>query len=133
MRQQLGTAVASLLSADSMRVDDELLLYEVAYSLGMPVYKLLKEMPYEEFLSWISYFELRPVGWREDLRAAYLMKAFGDKRPVTEIFPSLAAVYGNAKPAEPIETLKGSFLFNQMLSAKGGDKLPFLLETPNGN
>jgi hypothetical protein len=105
--------------------DEELLMFEIAYSLGIPVYKLLKEMPYEEFLSWISFFEARPIGWREDLRTAYIMRSFGDKRQPSEIFPSVKAVY-SARSNDAMASLKGSFLFNKMLSAKGGDKIEAL-------
>lgn len=105
--------------------DEELILFEIAYSLGLPVYKLLNEMPYEEFLSWISYFEKRPIGWREDLRTAHLMRTFGDKRQPIEMFPSIKAVYSFKEP-DPIDSLKNSFLFSMMLSAKGGDKLKAL-------
>lgn len=86
-------------------------------------------MPYEEFLAWISFFESRPIGWREDLRTAYIMRTFGDKRQPTEIFPSIKAVY-SAKPSDSMSSLKSSFLFNKMLSAKGGDKIK-ALETEN--
>lgn len=106
--------------------EEEQVVFELAYSLGMPVYKMMEEMPHDEFMAWISYFESRPIGWRDDLRAAYLMNAFGDKRPPAKIFPSIAAVMAGAKPADPISSLKTSFLFNQMLTAVNGDKLDFL-------
>lgn len=82
-------------------------------------------MPYEEFLGWISYFDKRPIGWREDLRTAHIMRAFGDKRQPTEIFPSVKAVYSSREP-DTVSSLKTSFLFSKMLSAKGGDKIKAL-------
>lgn len=88
----------------------------------MPVYQLLDEMPYDEFLLWISYFENRPVGWREDLRTAYIMNVLGEKKKPTDIFPSLATVF--AKPKENM--FKGSLMLQKLLSAKGGDKLDLL-------
>jgi hypothetical protein len=89
----------------------------------MPVYKLMNEMPYDELLAWIHYFETRPIGWREDLRTAYMMRTFGDKRKPGEIFASIAAIESRPKKEDPVASLKGSSLFSRMLSAKKGDKL----------
>jgi hypothetical protein len=91
----------------------------------MPVYRLVEEMPHEELLAWISYFERRPVGWREDVRAAYLMNAFGDKRKPQDIFPSLK-ILGSSSTRCRTDSLRGSTLFHKLLSAKGGDKLEVL-------
>lgn len=91
----------------------------------MPVYKLFEEMPYEELLGWIAYFDRRPIGWREDLRTSYIMGTFGDKRRPTEMFPSLATIYASSNQNAGT-SLKGSLLFSRMLSAKGGDKLKAL-------
>ena len=98
-------------------------LHELAFNLRMPLYVLKRDMPYEEMAKWLLYFERRPDGWREDLRAAYIMQSMGDKRRPQDIFPAIAAV--TRKPAEtnPMNSLKGSLLFSKMLSAKGGDKL----------
>ncbi len=84
----------------------------------MPIYILLKEMPYDEMLGWLAYFEKRPVGWREDLRASYLMKSNGSEGDMTKIFPSLAAVSEESVP----EKFKGINRFIQ--SATGGDSIP---------
>ena len=43
-------------------------VYDLAFKLHMPVYRLLKEMPYEELLGWFEYFKVRPVGWQDDQR-----------------------------------------------------------------
>ncbi len=86
----------------------------------------MNEMPYEEMIAWISFFETRPIGWREDLRTAYIMRSFGDKRQPTEIFPSVKTVYSKSKPADAVASLKGSLLFSKMLGAKGGDKIKAL-------
>lgn len=91
----------------------------------MPVYKLLEEMPYDEFLQWTMYFEQRPVGWRDDLRTAQLMRIHGDKRQPQEIFPSIAAIF-NKRYNNPAESLKSSKMFQKMLSSKNGDKLKFM-------
>ena len=83
-------------------------------------------MSYDEFIKCTVYFEQRPIGWREDLRTAYLMNTFGERRKPTEIFPSVAAVFNKQKQKSPADSLKGSFLFSKMLGAKGGDKLDIL-------
>jgi hypothetical protein len=90
----------------------------------MPVYRLEEEMPYDELVKWYAYFEKRPIGWREDDRAAKIIQSAGVKEKVWRLFPSLDKIYNPGKYADsPVETLKGSFLFHKMLSAKGGDKL----------
>lgn len=83
----------------------------------MPLYKLLEEMPYDEFNGWLAYFETRPMGWKEDLRTSYIMKTFGDKRSPSEIFPSLSIVF---KPKTGVESLPGSALFSKLMNAKNG-------------
>jgi hypothetical protein len=83
-------------------------------------------MPYNEFLGWMSYFKKRPLGWREDLRTFYTMQASAmspiKKKPY-EIFPSLEPIFKENENRNPIDTLKGSYLFHKMLGAIGGDKL----------
>lgn len=91
----------------------------------MPVYELLEKMPHDEMLYWFAYLERRPLGWREDLRASYLMQAQGVKQKSAEIFPSLKAVMRNGSN-DPIDSLRGSSLFLGMLAAKGGEKLECL-------
>lgn len=88
----------------------------------MPVYMLTSEMPYDELQCWLEYFERRPVGWRSDLRAAYLLGAQGVKAKPSTIFPSLGAVMAE-RSADPVSSLKGSYMHAKMLSAKGGTKL----------
>ena len=90
----------------------------------MPVYVLEQEMPYDELVRWYAYFEKRPIGWREDDRAAKQIQAAGVKEKVWNLFPSLDRIYNAGKFTDnPTDTLKSSFLFHKMLSAKGGDKL----------
>jgi len=102
-----------------------LAIYEVAYHLKMPLYKLSEEMTYEELLGWFYYFERRPPEWRSDDRAAKLIQAQGVKEKPWKLFASLDAIYnGHKKNGEfDVVGLKSSFLFSKMLSAKGGDKL----------
>ena len=45
----------------------------------MPVYKLLEEMPYEEFSKWLEYFRRRPVDWRADDRVFKVLQTQGVK------------------------------------------------------
>jgi hypothetical protein len=88
---------------------------------------ILKQyMPYSEFTDWQLYFRQRPVGWREDLRTSYLMQIQGDKRKSAEIFPSVAAVLKPVPGATIIDNMKGSVMHMKMLTAVGGDKMPWL-------
>ena len=97
----------------------------------MPVYKVV-QMPYDEFLGWISYFEHRPIGWRDDLRTMKILQSNGVKAKPEALFESIARI----KQAEDARTnqftkkgqvsssnLMRSALFSKMLAAKGGDKL----------
>lgn len=88
--------------------------------LGMPVYKLQSEMPFEELKKWMEYFKVRPYGWRDDNRTYSMMRAFGVKEKPEAIFPSIAAIK-NYKPSGI--NLKGTKLLSMMLKAKGGEAL----------
>ena len=82
-------------------------------------------MSYQEFVLWLKYFERRPEGWKEDLRAFKIMCASGNiKGQPGDIFPSLAVVKHdqNSIPA------KGTVMHNLMKNAKNGDDVPFLKE-----
>jgi len=103
-------------------------LYELAFQLRTPVYKLSEEMPYEELLGWVEYMNVRPIGWRDDDRAFKLLQAQGVKQKPWEIFSSLLPLYKSRKqPREEgwieMSQLKTSLMFHKMLSATGGDKL----------
>jgi hypothetical protein len=85
-------------------------------------------MPYEELLKWHSYFEQRPFEWRADDRAAKLIQAQGVKEKPYNLFQSLNAIYNRPEPQMDdgmisTSNLKSSFLFHQMVSATGGDKI----------
>lgn len=96
----------------------------------MPVYKLAEEMPYDELLAWIHYFDRRPIGWRDDERTFKLLQAQGVKGKIVDIFPTLKSIYNPERSANlsegmiAVSNLKGSFLFHQMVGALGGDELP---------
>ena len=88
-------------------------------------------MPYDEFLRWMSYFEQRPIGWREDLRTHKLMQAQGVKEKPEAIFSTIQQMkqFDERRKSEApgtvdTENLKRSLMFNKMLGAKGGDKIP---------
>jgi hypothetical protein len=100
-------------------------VFELALLLGIPVYKLINEMPYEEFIGWMAYFEARPYEWRADDRASKLIQAWGAKEKPWKIFPSLEPIYHPKKEINEdgmdMSSLKGSFLFQKMMEAQGGD------------
>jgi hypothetical protein len=79
-------------------------------------------MTYEEFLGWQNYFERRPVGWREDDRTYKLLSAQGVKAKAQTIFPSLEPIYNPpAKSDFDPKAFKRSFMYQKLLSAKGGE------------
>jgi hypothetical protein len=94
----------------------------------MPVYKL-RDMPYEELLGWINYFERRPVGWREDDRSAKLLQAWGTKAKPWELFSSLRAIYQEELPLPNEDGLienrkpKNAKFLGLLSSAVGGEQL----------
>lgn len=97
-------------------------MYELAFALQMPLYKLMEEMPHDEMIGWFLFLERRPIGWREDLRTSYLIQAQGSKQKPADIFPSLKALMSNPS-SDPVSSLKSSAIFLGMLNAVGGDKL----------
>jgi hypothetical protein len=99
----------------------------------MPVYKLRYEMPYDEFLKWMEYFGLRPIGWRDDERTYKLLRVQGAKGAPESLFSSLAQMKSSIEAKKNKMAEKGrldksfcsSALFHKLLSAKGGEKLPY--------
>ena len=96
--------------------------------MKIPVHRLADEMPYEEMLGWMSYFEMRPIEWRHDDRTAKLLQAQGVKEKATNLFPSLKAIYNppiRIKHTDAVDpsNLKQSSFFSKMLGARNGDKL----------
>jgi len=99
----------------------------------MPVYVLLQEMPYDEFISWMAYLEKRPIGWRDDDRAFKFLQTQGVKQKPWEVFGSLQPIY---RPSAKVEggkisakSLMGSSLFNYIAGAQKGDKLDIWSES----
>lgn len=96
-------------------------VYEIAFHLKKTIYEIADQMTYEEFLGWLNYFERRPVGWREDSRTYKLLQVQGVKEKPWNLFETLASMKESSAP--PDKNLQNSFLFQKMLSAKGGDKI----------
>jgi len=92
----------------------------------MTVEQLTNSMKYDEFLMWFAYFDQRPLGWREDDRAAKMIQAQGVKEKPWRLFSSLDAIY-NRRPVNEegtdMASLKGSEFMQKMLKAKGGEVL----------
>lgn len=85
-----------------------------------PLYKLTEEMPYDEYISWIKYFNIRPPGQADDFRAAMIVKSLSSDVEITKIFPSLK----EQKKNETIgENIKNSSMFSRLMAAQGGDKI----------
>ena len=89
----------------------------------MPVYQMLEEMPYSEFVGWTLFYEKRPKGWQDKYNTFLLMQAWGGGKNTKpwDIFPELERVFKNENSATA--SLKGSALFNFIRSAKGGDSI----------
>ncbi len=84
-------------------------------------------MPYEELQGWLSYFERRPVDWRNDDRTFKLLQAQGVKEKPWSIFPSLNAIYNikstSSKDGQLDSSFANSALFQKLQRAIGGDKI----------
>jgi len=103
--------------------------YSIASSLGIPVYILMSEMPYDELQKWIQYYAKRPKGWEDDLRAYHIIRSFGaEKRKPEEIFPSLVPIVSETKSKSLKDSLKGSSMLKFIRKATKGDKLSILDE-----
>ena len=88
----------------------------------MPVYKMLDEMPYTELRKWITFFDQRPIGWREDFRSFMVMKSMGFKGKPEDAFVSIQHLkkVDKDKQLNDRAVPTGQFL-SLMLGAKGGD------------
>lgn len=88
----------------------------------MPVYKLVEEMPYTELINWLSFFNRRPIGWREDQRTYMILRSQGVKEKAESLFPTLKqmAIAKEAQQENDKAVPKGKFL-ELMLKAKEGD------------
>jgi len=79
-------------------------------------------MTYEELLGWFSYFEKRPVGWRDDDRTMKYLQTQGVKEKPWAIFSSLKPIYHPETEDKGFNanSFKNSGMFQKMLSAGGG-------------
>jgi hypothetical protein len=90
----------------------------LAFHLKIPVYKIENEMPASELRNWARYLEARPIGWREDQRAAYTLNALGVKASPSEVFSSLAQLKKWDDEREESEKMQDSLarsMFGAML------------------
>lgn len=106
--------------------------FELAFLLHTDI-QSIRDMDYTDYVSWHAYFEMRPVGWREDQRVMPLLQIKGVKAKAWELFPSLIPIMNPSmnvslsdEGAISTDSLKKSPLFAMMAGAKGGDKLSFL-------
>jgi hypothetical protein len=97
-------------------------MFELAYQLGLDI-RQVEDMDYTVFIKWLAYFEKRPVGWRDDLRAYHLLQAQGVKERPWKIFDSLKPIF--KKDGSHLDTLLDSNIMKLMIHAKGGEELPF--------
>ena len=77
-------------------------VYEIAFHLRKSVLEI-QSLPYDELVGWYEYFRRRPVGWRDDNRAAMIVQAAAqsDKLRPEELFPSLKIIReANSKTLE---------------------------------
>jgi len=93
--------------------------------LRVPVYEILENMSFVEYMLWGEYFKRRPYEWRDDLRAAQQMRSMGTKSSPDKLFPSLAMMKANERVTSNVPR-PGSLMFEAMQNAKGGDRLEFL-------
>lgn len=82
----------------------------------MPLYKIMDEMPYDEFVGWFSYFKRRPVGWQDDQRTYMQLSAAGVKAKAEELFPSIAAVRKSQAPKTQAHSLVQSGFLEKLKS-----------------
>jgi hypothetical protein len=101
--------------------EEELSVMELALLFKIPLYKLLEEMPYEEYLAWLKFFKKRPPGAAEDYRAAVIVSALSKDVQIDKLFPSLSK---QEKIAGSVgEKLEGSKMLSFIHSATNGDKI----------
>lgn len=104
------------------------MLHEVAYALGLPVYVIENEMPASEYRNWSLFFQARPIGWREDRRAANICQSMaGGELNIEALFPSLKALKQYEDEASEQEKAGNSFAKSIF-----GHRLATALNKPKG-
>lgn len=109
--------------------DELAVIFQLALTLHTPVYELLEKMPFQEFILWLHFFEQKPRGWEDDLRAYRIMCASGNMKGTKpeDFFPSIAAIKEKEKERVPQAVPhSGSMAHALMSQAKGGAQLSFL-------
>ena len=79
----------------------------------------IRDRYYLEYLGWCNYFNLYPIGWREDLRTRILLSAHVQKVP-EDLFPSLLHMK-NAKNDSDDIGFKGSVWEEELKEELGDD------------
>jgi hypothetical protein len=103
---------------------EELGIMELCLLLQIPAYELLDKMPYDEFLAWFEYMNIRPPGWKEDRRAFLQMAVHNNTLKQEELFPSLKAIReGIQEETSKLQGLEKSFIFQMMQKSVGGEQL----------
>jgi len=101
--------------------------------LKCTVHSILYQMDYEEFIGWVDYLELRPIGWRDDDRAYKLMRIQGHKESPENTFDSLRSIRRRSEEAKNklneegktnISSLKTSSFLQKLNRAQGGKHIP---------
>lgn len=92
---------------------------ELGLLFKTPLYKLLEEMPYEEFHMWLAFLKLRPPEMGEDYRAAMTIAALNPKANLKKMFPSLF------KQREPVQTISKD-ADGMMKTLQGSKMLSFM-------
>ncbi len=110
-------------------------IYDLAFKLHMPVYRLLSEMPYEELLGWFEYFKERPPGWQEDQRTHLLLQAQGVKEKPEKLFGTLAQMKKRAQESDErlANTLVTSGLFARLQTAAASNGVKWEVTVENQN
>jgi hypothetical protein len=106
-----------------MLSQEEISILELAVLLGTPVYKIMDDMPYDEFTAWMEYMSVRPPGWKEDRRTYLQLAVAGSKAKPGELFHSLKIMEDNNNNSTGVKGLTNSAFFQRMSGAIGGDKV----------
>ena len=106
--------------------DEERTIYQVAFHLRTPVYKLVQEMPYDEFQNWCAFFKEFPPPdeSRADFRAAMIMKSMGFKGDPGKVFPSLVSQKRREHEGSVASSIPGSYMQRLIESSVGGERIP---------
>ncbi len=86
----------------------------------------LNDLEYEEVLGWSEYFRRRPLGWREDNRAAVIAMSFGGgKIRPEDLFSSLKTLKEETRDSSStvsekfFERFKQKFTERELYDDKG--------------